>query len=193
MNNILKNFIFILAIIAFGNSSFSEEIVQDEFINEILKDKKLPPVITNTNYNYESIKQIPIKLEICEKINTKKNLEEGDVIKFKVRENVINNTLVLKKGTIVEGRIKTYMTRGWNGIPGQIIIDDFKIPNIEPNKIKGTFIKKGANLTLLVLPIKWALTPIPFVGSFTNLIIGGHGIVKPKTKIVIYYYPNWEG
>ena len=76
-------------------------------------------------------------------------------------------------------------------MPGQIILDDFSIPGIEPHKVKGSFLKKGADLTLLVLPVKWALTPLPPLGSCTNVIIGGHGIIKPRTKITIYYYPNW--
>lgn len=191
MNKFFKFFILFLAIFTLGNSSFSNELLRDEFIENDLKDKKLSPVITNTNYNYESIERIPIKLEITKKINTKHNLEEGDILQFKVRENVIGKTLILKKGTIVEGRIKTYMTRGWNGMPGQIILDDFSIPGIEPHKVKGSFLKKGADLTLLVLPVKWALTPLPPLGSCTNVIIGGHGIIKPRTKITIYYYPNW--
>ena len=191
MNKFSRFFIFFLAIFITCNSAFSKELLRDEFIENDLKNKNLPPVITNTKYNYESIERIPIKLEITKKINTKHNLEEGDILQFKVRENVISKTLILKKGTIVEGRLKTYMTRGWNGMPGKIILDDFTIPNIDSNKVKSTFIKKGADLTLLVLPVKWALTPLPPLGSCTNVIIGGHGIIKPRTKITLYYYPNW--
>ena len=44
----------------------------------------------------------------------------------------------------------------------------------------------------MVLPIKWALTPIPFVGSFTNFIIGGNANISDKDTIILYYYPNWH-
>ena len=43
----------------------------------------------------------------------------------------------------------------------------------------------------MVYPIKWALTPIPGVGSLTNFILGGNAKITPKDKIIIYYYPEW--
>jgi hypothetical protein len=47
-------------------------------------------------------------------------------------------------------------------------------------------------MSLLVFPLKWALTPFVGVGSLTNLIFGRNAYVTDKDTIVIYYYPDWH-
>lgn len=169
------------------------DIINDELVEETLKGRVFDEIEVNTGYNYESTDRTIIKLQIQDTITTKENPQEGGIIIFKVKQNVkFNKEVIVQKGTIATGRIKTYTTRGLNGIPGQIIIDDFKIPDIDSRKLKSTYIHRGLDLTIMVLPIKWALTPIPFVGSFTNLIIGGHGKITPNDTITLYYYPNWN-
>ena len=78
-----------------------------------------------------------------------------------------------------------------NGFPAEIIVDDFEIPGIKSTQMQSTYIKKGQNRCFWVYPLKWALTPIPFVGSLTNFIKGGHARIKTKDIITIYYYPEW--
>ena len=51
--------------------------------------------------------------------------------------------------------------------------------------------KFGLDLSLLVFPIKWALTFLPPTGSLTNFILGGHASIKENKIIELYYYPNW--
>lgn len=193
MNKLVKILVYIFVILCSSCQVFAAPFIEDELASETLKDKQFKKVNVNTGYNYESIDCIPIKLQINEKITTRRNLSDGDVVTFKVKDDVRQNRkVILKKGTIVSARVKTYMTRGWGGIPGQIIVDDFEVPGINSNKLKSTYIKKGLNMTLLIMPIKWALTPIPFVGSFTNLIIGGSANIDSKDTIVLYYYPDWQ-
>jgi len=79
-----------------------------------------------------------------------------------------------------------------NGVPAIIILDKFEIQGLDKSKLKGTYTKKGQNRGLLVFPIKWALTPIPFVGSITNVILGGHAKIKTKNTVEIYYFPDWN-
>lgn len=188
----LKIFFLLLTALFSINISYSE-VLHDEFIENYLSNKNLTPVETNLEYNYEEFDRIPIKLQTLEKICIKNhNLYENNKLKFKVKQNVkYKNKVILKQGTIVTAEIQTYITRGMNGIPGAIILDNFEIPGIDKNKLKSTYIKKGVNLTLLVLPLKWALTPIPGVGSLTNLIIGGNANINDKDTIIVYYYPNW--
>lgn len=193
MNNVMKILILFAVFFSSLGCAFSAPFIDDDFVNETLKDKDFKEIKVNTDYNYTRIHCIPIKLQIDKKITTRKNLHDGDILTFKVKNDVRHNRKVLlKKGTVVTGRVKTYMTRGWGGIPGQIILDDFEIPGIDSNQLKSTYIKKGLNLTLLIMPIKWVLTPIPFVGSFTNLIIGGSANIDSNDTIVIYYYPDWQ-
>ena len=184
--------LILLSMLLITNYAFAE-IIKDEFIESTLANKEFKPIETNTNYNYENTERVIIKLKIANEITTKKNLQEGDILHFTVKQNVkYKNKVILKQDTIVTGRVKAYITRGLNGIPGQIIIDDFQLPDIDSNKLKSTYIMRGIDLTIMVLPIKWALTPIPFVGSLTNLIIGGHAKISYKDTITLYYYPEWN-
>lgn len=79
-----------------------------------------------------------------------------------------------------------------NGFPAEIILGDFEIPNIENSKLLNNYIKKGQNRCFWVYPLKWSLTLIPFVGSLTNLIMGGHAKIKTTDVITIYYFPDWK-
>lgn len=177
----------------FFSVTSASAIIRDEVIEESLKDKTLEQPITNLNYNYESTEKVPIKLNILKQISTKKkDLYDGQIINFKVKEDVYyNNQLIVKKGTIATAEIETIIERGMNGLPATIILDDFKINNIPQEKLKCTIIHKGLNLALLVYPIKWILTPIPGAGTCTNLIVGGHAKISKRKTLTIYYYPQW--
>jgi len=144
-------------------------------------------------YDYSDTYSIPISLSILEPISTKDNLIEGQNIELKVNKDVYyKDELLLKSGQIVNAKLETVITSGMNGFPAEIIINNFEIPNIRESQLLSEYIKKGQNRSFLVYPLKWSLTLIPFVGSLTNLIKGGHAKVTPKDKITIYYYPNWK-
>ncbi|MCD7879903.1 MAG: hypothetical protein LUG16_08225, partial [Candidatus Gastranaerophilales bacterium] len=152
------------------------------------------PPYQNLNYNYESLKSIPIKLKIMTPVSTKKNeVYDGQILKFRTLANVkYNKKIILKQNEIITARVETYTTPGMNGIPAQIIVDDFKVKGIDNSNLKSTYIKKGANLSLLVYPIKWALTPIPGAGSLTNFIFGGNAKITRRDTVTLYYYPEWK-
>lgn len=193
MNRLSLKIFFLFLITFFSIQSSYSEILHDEFVENYLSDKEIAPVTTNLDYDYTEFDRIPIKLQTLEKISLKNNnLYENKKIKLKVKQNVkYNNKVILKQGTIATAEIQTYMTRGMNGIPGSIILDNFEIPGIDKSKLKSTYIKKGLSLTIFVLPLKWALTPIPGVGSLTNFIIGCNANINDKDTIIVYYYPNW--
>ena len=184
-------FCTIFALFLFPNLSFS--VANDDELIKTLEFFDIEKPKTNEKYNYESFERVPIYLQISEKVTTKKaGVFEGQVLEFKVKENVeYKDEVLIKKGIIVKAKIKTIITKGMNGIPAEIVVNDFIIPDIDNSKIYSNYSKRGANRTLLVLPIKWILTPIPFAGSFTNLIIGGDAKIDKKDEIVLYYYPEW--
>ena len=72
-----------------------------------------------------------------------------------------------------------------------IIFDDFQVPNIKPNQITGMYEVYGQDRSLIVFPLKWALTIFPPTGSLTNFIKGGHAKVKTNKTITLYYHPKW--
>lgn len=166
---------------------------RDLFIEEYLNEKEVEKPIQNLNYDYTSVEKIPIKLQILEAITTKNNkISEGQLIDFVVREDVkYNHKVVIPKGTKVTAVVQTYQSRGMNGIPGIIVLDNFKIPNVNNSRLKSIYIKRGQDRSYIVFPIKWALTLIPFAGYSTNLILGGHAQIKKKHNVIIYYYPKW--
>ncbi len=147
----------------------------------------------NLDYNYQSTYSVPIKLSITENFSTKKPLNEGDILQFKTIEDVyVHNTKILEKGTPVSAKIETLITSGMNGFPDEIILNHFEIPGIKDSQLMDEYIKTGQNRCIWVYPLKWALTPVPPVGSFTNLIKGGHAQIKTDHVITIYYYPEWK-
>lgn len=166
---------------------------RDLFIEEYLNEKEVEKPIQNLNYDYTSVEKIPIKLQISKAITTKNNeISEGQLIDFVVREDVkYNHKVVIPKGTKVTAVVQTYQSRGMNGIPGIIVLDNFKIPNVNNSRLKSIYIKRGQDRSYIVFPIKWALTLIPFAGYSTNLILGGHAQIKKKHNVIIYYYPKW--
>ena len=193
MSKLLCKLFFVFFVFLLIASTTVSAIEDDDITKELLKHANITNPQTNLNYNYESFERVPIKLEIVKPISTKKGcITEGQVIDFIVKEDVrYNSKIVVKKGAKVTAKVQTAMDRGMNGVPATLIIDDFNIEGIDKNKLKATYIKRGQNRTLIVLPIKWALTLIPFVGYVSNLIIGGHANIKKKNTIVLFYYPNW--
>ena len=172
-------------------STFAFE--RDTFIEESLEKQNIEKPIQNLKYDYTAVDKIPIKLQIQTPITTKNDsIVEGQPIDFVVREDVkYNHRVVIPKGTKATAVIQTYQSRGMNGIPAIIVLDNFKIPNIEQYKLKDVYIKRGQDRSYIVFPIKWALTLIPFAGYSTNLILGGHAHIKKKHNVIIYYYPKW--
>lgn len=187
MNKISGVFFFLFAFCLCAKAEPVEDFAALE-----LKNAELPK--TNTNYDYTDTFSIPLYLQITEKISTKdKDLYEGKKVYFKaVKTSFYKHKPLLKEGEIVEAEVKYIISSGLNGIPYTIIIDDFKFKNLDSNKILSGFQKDGFNRTYFVLPLKWALTPLPPTGSLTNFIKGGHSKITPKDKITLYYFPNWK-
>ncbi len=195
MNKFFRNIFLTAVFFTAYNIAVAEELLRDEFIETTLKSQEIKPVQTNINYNYENTLSIPIKLRITKSLSTRKgNIHDGQTVTFKVKQNVkYNKKVLIKQDSVVTARVAIYSTKGMNGIPALIIIDNFEVPGIDNNKIMGIYRKKGLSLTLFVLPLKWALTPIPGVGSLTNFIAGFNSTITSKDDIIIYYYPDWAG
>lgn len=187
-----KVFISFVSLILFSAVSvFALE--RDTFIEETLRTIDVQKPIQNLRYDYSSVDKVPVKLQISKPITTKNDsVIEGQLIDFVVREDVkYNHKVVIPKGTKATAVVQTYQSRGMNGIPAIIVLDNFQIENVEKYKLKHVYIKRGQDRSYIVFPIKWALTLIPFAGYSTNLILGGHAYIKRKHNVVIYYYPKW--
>ena len=144
-------------------------------------------------YDFSSTTSVPIKMKITESISTKDAIYEGQELSFKVVSNVFyKNRFIVKKNQIIKARIETIVSSGMNGFPSEIIVDNFDIPNVKKSQLLCTYIKTGQNRSLIVYPIKLAVSWLPFVGSITNLIKGGHAKIRTKDTVTVYYYPEWK-
>ena len=166
------------------------ENLQDEFASEYLKNSE--PAYTHTKYDYTNTDVIPIKLCITKNIKSEADLYEGQIVEFRLLKHVIyKNKIIAKRGTIIPARVKLIISSGMNGIPASIIFDDFKINGIKPSQLPGMYEAFGQDRSLIVFPLKWALTILPPTGSLTNFIKGGHAKLKTNKTITIFYHPNW--
>lgn len=176
-----------------AKSVLASTIIQDTFVDETLKEyagKEFPPA--NPMCNFESTERVPIVMRTMETIRSKNGVS-GSTVSLRVKNNVFyKNKLLVPRGTEATARVEIVATQGMNGIPAMIILDRFEVPGLESSKMKSYYIKKGLNLTYIVLPVKWALTFLPPTGSLTNFIVGGPAKVSPKKDVTIYYYPEWQ-
>lgn len=186
MNRFLS-IIFILLSFGLPASCYEEDFIVEEF----LSDKDLEKPFVNDNYNYQDTNIIPIRLKIIDSIKSEQDIYEGQVLKFKVIEDIWDQEiLLLERGTICTANVETIINNGMNGIPASIILGNFQIPNIDSNKLQSSYEKYGMDLSLIVFPLKWALTILPPTGSLTNFIKGGHAKIKNKDIITIKYFSN---
>ena len=185
-----KIFVFLFLICLSCNLCFAR-IMQDEFVNETLKDVPAPQL--NTKYDYTSLVKLPVKMNISERIKSEKDIYEGQEIEFVVRSHVsYKNRIYIKKGTIIKADVSVIITPGMNGIPASIIFDNFRADGVASENLSPSYEIFGFDRSWLVFPLKWALTILPPTGSLTNFIMGGHAKLKPNKTITIYYYPDWK-
>lgn len=192
MNKFCFLFVFVIFLLSTGAlCSYSQN--NDEDLVKTLEFVDVTKPETNLQYNYSSVESVPIVLRITEKITTKNSgVYEGQVLNFKVQKDVVlNGKLLLKKGLIVKANVQTVMTKGMNGIPAEIVLGNFSIPGIDNSKLYSYYSKYGADRSLYVLPLKWALTVLPPTGSLTNFIPGGEAKIGLKDDIILYYYSEW--
>lgn len=186
----INKFLLILVLLFTIPASYSANFLQDDFATNSLKNAK--PSYKHTEYNYENTDKVPIKLVISEKIKSEQDLYEGQIVEFKlIRHLIYNNKIIAKRGAIVHATVKMIITSGMNGIPASIIFENFQVPNTQPHQITEMYEVYGQDRSLIVFPLKWALTFLPPTGSLTNFIKGGHAKLKPKKVITLYYHPNW--
>ena len=187
---------FIYTILSFLLScSLVYAIQTDTFIEEQLSGKTFEKPAAHLVYDYESTDKIVIPLQITDTIASSGKYEtyEGDKVEFLVKENVYyEGKLFVKKGSKVTARVEIVLKKGVSGIPGELYLTDFEIPEVGAGQIMEPVLKSGQNRTLWILPLKWVLTPLPPLGTFTNIIFGGDAKLKPKNILKLTVYPKWE-
>ena len=180
MNKILV-FLFLFLL---GSLSSNAEQLVDEVANNLPRAVAQPVVYKD--YDYEST--VPIQ-----NIKSELDLYEGQYLDFKVAKDVLyDNQIVFRRGEIIAAKVSVIISPGMNGIPASIVLKDFDIKDIADGQMSDSYEVFGQDRSLLVFPLKWALTILPPTGSLTNFIMGGHAKLKTKKPITVYYYPEWK-
>lgn len=186
----MNKFFLILTIFLFINPIAYAEMLKDDITDYLLQKNSAPQV--HTKYNYEKSTKVPVKLRIINEIYSEKDIYEGQEIKFRVARDVFDEkNFYIRRGTIVTAKAKVIVTSGMNGIPASIILGDFVIDGLGTGQVSETYEVFGQDRSLIVFPLKWALTILPPTGTLTNFIKGGHAKITSNKILKIYYYPDW--
>ncbi len=169
----------------------AQEFINDDFAKIWYKDKTINYIEPISNYDYSSIRREKIILTPTEKYTTPHNVYDGMPVNLVVKRNARIGRDLLKKGTPAKGIVELYTTNGMTGIQATMTIGQIEIQGLDSKKLGYYFVKEGQNRSTWILPLKWALTFIPFVGSLTNFIKGGQAVLKPGDEIPVYYYYDW--
>ena len=182
MNKIFSLLLFFLLLYP---CSFAQ--MNDFIVDLTLKEKKIEKPFVNLNYDYENSGYVPIKLKPIDEIKSEKDIFEGQIIKFIAPEGVSFGTqIIVRKNQIITAKVETIIPNGMNGIPASIILGDFQTEDSK-QKLGNNIEIFGLDLSLLVFPIKWALTPLPPTGSLTNFIKGGHVKIKKNKELTLVH------
>ena len=188
-----KLFCSVLLFILSFTTCFAQELLKDDFAVQTVSAEKLVKPVANLDYNYQDTDVVKIPLFIVHPIKSEKDLYEGQRIKFRVAQKVYyNKKVVARNGQILTARVETIIKNGMNGIPASIILGDFDLPPLKKSRLSASYEHFGLDLSMLVFPLKWALTPLPPTGSLTNFIKGGHANIRGYETVAIYYHPNWN-
>ncbi len=188
MNKFIQIFLFLAVFFA---SLMKAEAKVYEMLPE-MPENPLSEQVVVKKYDYTNTTRVPIYLKIEDTYKTSGDTQTGDELTFVATRDVIyNDKILVKKGEKTTARIRYFIRRGMNGIPSILILDGFNFANLDERKLDAHYMKRGIDNTLLVLPLKWALTILYPLGSFTNFIIGGEARISSKKEIVLYYYPEW--
>lgn len=166
--------------------------VKDDIVENILKQRNIQKPYIHTVYNYKSTKKTPLRISLKERIKSEADLYEGQIVEFQAESAVYNKKdLKIKKGDTIKARVATIITSGMNGIPASIIFEFIEVSNVKRGQMTDTLEVFGQDRSLIVFPLKWALTILPPTGSLTNFIMGGHVKIKEGKIFTIYYHPEW--
>ena len=122
-----------LAVVLSVSSAFANTPLKDELVEQTLAGKELTKPEPNLQYDYQDTDKVMIPIQITQKISSagKYGAYEGMPLEFIVKENVIyNKQIIVPAGTKVKARVDIITGKGISGIPGELFITDFEIPNV---------------------------------------------------------------
>jgi len=148
----------------------NQRLVVDSFALNLNKTNK-----NNANVKFDGDK---VKVSPLNYLTTRKDLFEGKIIDFILIEDIKINNKTYKKGTLVKARVETLSQNSAYGVPADLVIGNFTLPN--NFVLHGNITKQGANRAIWVYPTGYILMPFFFIGLLIFPIRGGHVKLKPE-------------
>ncbi len=165
---------------------------EDSLVKKTLAGKTFEIPEPNLTYDYSDSKYVVVKIRPLDRISTNKNgAASGDIVKFKVEEDVIyEGKLILPKGTEINAIVENVSPNGKMGVPAHLVISRFSSPLVENKTLDFTINRQGQNRSLWVYPVSYVLMPFFGAGFPITFIRGGNVNIKPNEVIQIYYRPT---
>lgn len=180
----------------YKNTPNGKTEIKDVFAEKAIQNKTAVGIVKNSNleYDIDPTRRIPVKLKVNQEFTTKKNLEEGQKIEFKVAEDVkVGNKVFIPKNSMVVGRVETISLNEAFGVPSDIVIENFivKMPDNEEFFLENASLKRvGANRTIWLYPLVYCGCICFGAGLLFIPIRGGHAKLKIKDTYEVYYSPS---
>ena len=162
----------------------------DLFLEKFIDTTKVRKILPKNKYDFTK-KQIPVQIQIVQKLNTK-GLLEGSSIPFVTTHDFEINGKNYKKGTTVLGRVETLSASDKMGVPETLKIDNFYIED-EGREINlsGSVSKTGANRSIWVYPLYQAGNITFYVAGFVFVPIhGGRAKLLTSESFTVFYETN---
>lgn len=125
-----------------------------------------------------------VQIKILEKISTKTKPEEGSEVIFETVNAIEYKNKIYPAGTKVIGRIETVSPNFTQGVPADLIIGNFYL---DTRPLYGEISKTGANRSLWLKPVSYAVSPFFGAGLLLMLIRGGHAKIKPDEVFTVSF------
>lgn len=168
---------------------------KSDYKSEIITEVGIPVIIRPIKKH--KTQQTSLKVKRKEKTEKYKVAYPfiGQSVGFKVVENVISDKqIIIKKGSIVEGKIAEVSLRAMGGAPAEMTIEDFSVKSIDGKTIplNGQVSASGYSLSVWIGLAELATTPFLFGLAVPALRVlpGGQAVVSPRKTYTIYLIPK---
>ena len=139
----------------------------------------------NRNVKLEKIIPKPITDALTQKakispskVLTTRKLHEGQIVEFKLKQDLKINEKIYPANSIIKARIENISKNEAFGVPSELIIDNFILA--DNVKLDGQISKCGANRAIWIYPTSTILYPFFGIDLLLLPIRGGHAKLKPS-------------
>ena len=164
-----------------------KEQLDDFFFEKNIDTTRVRKILPKTRYDFTK-KQIPIQIQLAQRIKTK-GLLEGSTIPFVATHDFEINGKTFKKGTTVLGRVETLSESDKMGVPETLKIDNFYIEDDgQEINLSGSVSKTGANRSIWVYPLYQAGNIALYAAGFVFVPIhGGRAKLSTKESFIVFF------